>query len=152
MQRHAWTLVTAGVAFLGWGVWLLATPSEARAGAPPIGRALAADVKMSLRGADTGGGGTEKRCIPVGTKFGCPGRSCSGGIGSICVMCTNATTPLNGECSTLGTGPICTTVSIWDCIQADPPLTGTQGTCTAAGCIPLHPAVFVSCGVFATCP
>lgn len=153
MQRLAWTLGTGGVALLGWALTALALPVPAEPGeAGPLGRPLTAAAKEHLRGADTGGGGGEKRCLIPGTKFGCPGRSCSGGIGSICVLCTNEVAIFNDECSTLGTGPVCTVVTVHACDELNPPILGSKGTCTSAGCVPLNPAVLVACGVYATCP
>ncbi len=108
---------------------------------------ISAEHMRALAGADTG----IRRCNPNGSTNGCPGKGCSGGDNSICVIC-NHEPFANEECSSSGTGPQCTMAQLNWCKDRDPPINGTKGYCLAGTCYPYHPAVYVGCGVYTTCP
>ncbi len=145
---------TKGVGVLGWGVLplaILCVLPMAKAGWRDQGSGIAAcrisDRQLTLlTGTDTG----IKRCKRSGTTVGCPGKSCTGVDGAICVSCNHE--PIwNEECSTSGPDEPCAGIQLNWCKDRNPPLTGARGRCDGNSCFPDHPNVFVGCGVYSTC-
>lgn len=154
MQHVSWVIAAVASVMIGVGVVKLHASCEgtSRGNSHTYGVAIDEQSKRLLRGADTGGGGGVRRCLVPGTKLGCPGKVCTGSV-ETCVTCTNAATPFNDECtSAVVIGVICTSVTTGDCEDFVPPIVGSKGNCTSAGCTPVNPAVTLSCGVYAVCP